>query len=280
MSEDIFAGTGDNQSQDKGQGETNVVKNDDGSFVVNGKNFENVDALINSKIHADNHINTLIGEKQKVNEKLSQVEANQDTLNSLEGQVARLLNENSNQNSAEQMLLEGNSNMQNQTATSPQLSADAIKAAVEAAVKPIQDQMQQQKEETNRAKVKATLIDKFGSADKAAEAYSNFRKVSGLSGDLLENLINTNPEGLVNLVAASTSSTPSIGTRNDGQHVGAGMPSGQRSSGDAGGGGVPAEQGFKALRKKMKTTPGQWSEADQSAMNDGFDKLGPDYFHT
>ena len=275
MAKDIF----DDKSEDNSTDEQ-IIKNEDGSFIVGGKQFVDVDALINSKVHADKHISTLLNEKKTVESKLEKSEEAFIKATSLEGKLDYLIQANQSADLLEENDLGGNMDQKSVTSQNPDLSA-VIQDAVSQAVKPFADKLNQYEEAATLNDFSAEVTSHYESFDKGKDALTKFAEQAQLTQEQVKNMAQVNPASTLELLKMTVPKGNSAPTgkqvSSDITVPGSGIPGGERPGTDAS---HKPTVGYKELYDKLKHRPGSWKVEDQAMMNEGVEKLGSEYFTT
>ncbi len=270
MAKDLFDQKGDKPPV--------AVKNEDGSFTIGDKTYKDVDALMESKVHADRHINVLTNEKRVVETELTQAQENYKKVSSVEGKIDMLIE----QGQSAEVLKEFNNleggNVEQNTATTQTPDIAAIVAdAVALSMKPLADKLAQYEEKATIDNFSAMVEKTYG--EKGEEALSQFAEKAGLTMTEVKGMVKDSPDSTFKLLTMTVTkpgdTAPNPANVPGKSDVGGtGVPNTSRSGTDST---FKPQIGFKEGIRKMKTMPHQWKVEDQEAMNEGYEKLGTVY---
>lgn len=248
-----------------------ITKNDDGSFVVNGKNYANVDALINKAIHADAHIATVIEEKRQLETKITDSDLTVSKVDALAAKIDLLTQANQSQ-----AYFDNPSQEPRQTvapAPAGNIDSDALRAIINDAVKPINDRLTAISQEKEQETFVAPLEEKYGETG-VRDAVQEFQTKTGLDAETLKVMVLQNPKKMAKLITETIPVlskpkarvvTDQVGTQN----VTANLSGAQEAPPNS----FLAE--VKRLRDFAKGKSSElhtWLPVNQTALNDAYDR--------
>jgi hypothetical protein len=249
-----------------------IVKNEDGSYTIGGKHYKDVDALLNKAAHADRHIETVLAEKRQMEERAKQLESGSSDFKSLQDKMDALLNSNRHASFFEEETdkeKEKNVTQENRQTYSPEELSAVIEASVQKAVKPLQDKLEATEVKSKEDQFRKGLLDVYGTEDAVVEAMDKFRKSSGLTPELIKELVKHNPAGTTTLVTNTVPKPKSKTTlTQDPAQTGGVKLRDTQQEGNSG-------EEFQALATKLRNagkTGAPWTAQDQAALNTAFEK--------
>ncbi len=273
MAKDLFDQKGDKPPV--------AVKNEDGSFTIGDKTYKDDNALMESKVHADRHINVLTNEKRVVETELTQAQENYKKVSSVEGKIDMLIEQGQSAEVLKEFndLEGGNVEQNTATAQSPDIAAIVAYAVaqVQKTVQPLADKLAQYEEKATIDNFSAMVEKTYG--EKGEEAISQFAEKAGLTMAEVKGMVKDSPVSTFKLLTMTVTkpgdTAPNPANIPGNTDVsGTGVPNVNRTGTDNT---FKPQKGFKELRNKMKMMPHQWKVEDQNALNEGFEKLGEDF---
>lgn len=245
-----------------------VIKNEDGSFIINGKHYKDVDAVLESKVHADKHIDTVLSEKRQLEARMKESNSPDDEIKSLSAKIDALLQSKKRDSFFEDDEESDQVSDKNKTQTQ-NVDLDAIRGLINEAVKPLNDHITQIQQQTLRERFEGPLKAKYGE-DKVREAVGKFQSETGLDADTIKTMISSNPEKVAELVVKVAGEPKQPRTKEVATDVTTENLSQQRTSlQDTSG------SDFQSIVTKLRQVAksgGQWTPQDQEAMNAAYDK--------
>lgn len=258
-----------------------VKKNEDGSFDIGGKHYKDTDALLESKVHADKHIETVLSEKRRLEQDVLAAKESATKVDDLGSKLDMFL-EHGYRNTTLDTDLEGDSD--NMTPTKPETStvvsaedvAKMVKDGIQQGLKPLQDQLLVDKQQS---KFRNKLIKHYDSEEAATEAYNAFKEKGNMTEEFIQTLVKVDADQAAEMITSTmvVNSEPKSGEKPDWKKVpGSGYTgTGRETKTDA-----KPQTGFKEMVQQLKNNSHQWTTEKQNQMSEDFDKYGVDYFKT
>lgn len=241
---------------------------EDGSIVIGEKQFENVEAVVNSKIHADEFIETLKTEKQVVSDDLVRERDQNELMKQFNQKLDMLNGSSTSSNDFFQDGTEGEGGNKVQQPTSIQDLDEVVKRQVAEQVDSLRADL---KATDNKKKFRELLgsVDGYGSDAKGREAWQNYLESPAYDPEVVALSLKRNPNALLGLVKQVTQATPTNKKTNIRNPS---LPAGGNTI-NTGSTPTGSDNDFKANYNKFKKSPNQWSLDDQLAMNESYDQV-------
>lgn len=187
---------------DKDQ-EVKVTKNEDGSFQIGDKKYKDVDALLRSKVEADNHIRLVEQESREKNSLLSQREEELKLLKQLDERLQqRPKRESENEEDENDMWKDSRPREQEQPKFDPDEIADSVYKKIEERTA---KERQRDQFEANKQAVSDAIVEAFdGDEDAAREAFQSYKKSEDYDEDIFNSMMLKRPKTLAKLIASSS----------------------------------------------------------------------------
>lgn len=260
----IFDDSG--KDKDNQAGEVKAIKNEDGSYTVGDKHYKDEETLLQSRIHADKHIDTLQQELKALREQAKQTEATKGVMEKLLSEITVLKagggggrgNQDDNQDDPNDA---GKRNQQ------PQDIDKLIDQKVQERLQSVNDKMT---EAERKSKFKEALIDEFGSKDAAKAALDKYSQLEGFDEDIFAISWAKNPNGMAKQIKQVVGGNNRSPQERATQHPRKGYaPTNNRNTDQLNN--VNKGKTFADYYKKMLQNPNLWSKEDNAAMIEAYD---------
>lgn len=193
---DLFNGVDTNTESKKEVNTPEVNKNEDGSIVIGDKFYKDVDALINSKVASDEHINLIQNENKVHKEEINTLRTDSKSANelgmNLEERIKQLKKSSGNDD------LEPEYDVNDHKQSPPAFDREAIIKDIKSELQ--QDQTKQIELMENTRRIERQLVEDYGNEDLARKAFKAYKDSDIYDQDVVDSYTRTKPESLVKLI--------------------------------------------------------------------------------